>query len=418
MKHFGGCRRFGLQPVVASVLAVALLGFLLPTASVSASDSSLSSEQVAAEILRVQGLANETAQQWAEADLRSEELAGELTIAEDKLAEANAQYSKLESDLSEIAIDRFTSASSQSMMILFDDPTEEMQVNELRNLALDVGATDLDYIDSVRSDLADAQSAVQALKDENILLAEELAAREVDLDVQLGQLTTLREHLEDEEVKRAYEEQLATQREGEVEQQTRAAAAVATAPPSPAKGGGAQPTATTPSSPQARQTPTASIPSAPVATAPKSPEDAEPVPEPEPEPPPVVNVGSGWICPVAGPNAFGDTWGAPRSGGRSHQGVDMMSPGGTSLVAVVAGSATMKTNTLGGNVVWLTGVDGDKYYYAHLSAWEGSARSVSAGEVIGYVGATGNTSANHLHFEIHPGGGAAVNPTPTVRQYC
>lgn len=96
----------------------------------------------------------------------------------------------------------------------------------------------------------------------------------------------------------------------------------------------------------------------------------------------------------------------------------MMSPFGTPLVAVVAGSATMKTNTLGGNVVSLTGVDGVRYYYAHLSSWEGSSRDVSAGEVIGYVGATGDTTANHLHFEIHPGGGAAVNPYPTVRKYC
>lgn len=96
----------------------------------------------------------------------------------------------------------------------------------------------------------------------------------------------------------------------------------------------------------------------------------------------------------------------------------MMSPFGTPLVAVVGGAATMKTNALGGNVVWLTGDDGNKYYYAHLSAWEGGTRSVSAGEVIGYVGATGNTTANHLHFEIHPGGGAAINPTPTARQYC
>ncbi len=96
----------------------------------------------------------------------------------------------------------------------------------------------------------------------------------------------------------------------------------------------------------------------------------------------------------------------------------MMSPAGTPLVAVVAGSATMYTTGLGGNVISLVGVDGNRYFYGHLSAWEGRSRSVSAGEVIGYVGATGNTTANHLHFEIHPGGGVAVNPYPTVRQNC
>lgn len=96
----------------------------------------------------------------------------------------------------------------------------------------------------------------------------------------------------------------------------------------------------------------------------------------------------------------------------------MMSPLGTPVVAVVAGTVGMKTNTLGGNVAWLDGVDGNHYYYAHLSAWEGSARSVSAGEVIGYVGHTGNTTANHLHFQIHPGGGSPVNPYSTVRQHC
>jgi murein DD-endopeptidase MepM/ murein hydrolase activator NlpD len=124
------------------------------------------------------------------------------------------------------------------------------------------------------------------------------------------------------------------------------------------------------------------------------------------------------VCPVDGPLGFADTWGAPPSGGRRHEGVDIISPSGTPLVAVESGSATFKTNRLGGNAVWLTGVSGTRYYYAHLSAWNGSSRSVSQGEVVGYVGATGNAGVAHLHFEVHPGGGAAVNPYPYVSAVC
>lgn len=131
-----------------------------------------------------------------------------------------------------------------------------------------------------------------------------------------------------------------------------------------------------------------------------------------------VSGGALQACPVPG-SSFVDTWGAPRSGGRSHQGVDMMAGYGTPIYAAQSGNYTQSSSSLGGNQAYVYAGNGDMTFYAHLQSYEGGGRHVSAGELIGYVGDTGNaTGTPHLHFEYHPGGGGAVNPTPYVAAVC
>ena len=125
-----------------------------------------------------------------------------------------------------------------------------------------------------------------------------------------------------------------------------------------------------------------------------------------------------WVCPVQGPRSFSNDWGQPRSGGRRHQGNDILSPRGTPVVASVSGTVRHHNSSLGGLSYYLKGDDGITYFGTHLSAYAASGR-VAAGTVVGYVGDTGNARGTpHLHFEMHPGGGAAVNPYPTLSKYC
>ncbi|MGI9608973.1 MAG: M23 family metallopeptidase [Acidimicrobiia bacterium] len=138
---------------------------------------------------------------------------------------------------------------------------------------------------------------------------------------------------------------------------------------------------------------------------------------------PPVTVG-GLVCPVQGPHHFRDTWGDPRSGGRTHKGVDMMADRGTPLVAIEAGTVGRLSNGgLGGITVWLLGDSGTEYYYAHMDAWASGlaqGQRVAIGGSLGTVGSTGNApdAWPHLHFQLHPNGGDAVNPFPTVDAIC
>jgi murein DD-endopeptidase MepM/ murein hydrolase activator NlpD len=121
---------------------------------------------------------------------------------------------------------------------------------------------------------------------------------------------------------------------------------------------------------------------------------------------------AGYYCPVAGPRRFSDDYGDRRSGGRQHAGNDILAPYGTPIVAVIAGTVHPAYSGAGGISLYLRGVDGVEYFYAHNSRnAAGDGEHVAAGEVIAYVGNTGNARGgpSHLHFERHVGG-SAVNP--------
>jgi murein DD-endopeptidase MepM/ murein hydrolase activator NlpD len=295
-----------------------------------------------------------------------------------------------------------------SLLIDFEEINDSLTAEVMSAVSRETANVDLDEYDALMTEIADARTDLEQDRADSEQAKQDFADLQLTAEAEIASLAEIEaQRLVDEEVEHELERQR-QRREAEAAALAAQQAAERAAAPAATSGGPSSPPSAGRSAPPAQ-------PSAPQAASP-SPEPAAPTPQPDPAPAPTS--GAGIVCPVSGPRAFADTWGAPRSGGRRHEGVDMMSPRGTPLVAVEAGQANFKTNRLGGNAIWLTGASGTKYYYAHLSAWEGSSRSVSKGDVIGYVGATGNTSANHLHFEVHPGGGRAVNPYPYVRAVC
>ncbi len=124
------------------------------------------------------------------------------------------------------------------------------------------------------------------------------------------------------------------------------------------------------------------------------------------------------VCPVVGARFMND-WGFPRSGGRFHEGTDLFAPRGTPVRAPAAGTVTQVTGRIGGHQVKLVGGDGTAYYATHLDRF-GRAGSVGAGDVIGYVGNSGNAvgGPTHVHFELRPAQGSPVNPYPTLLAAC
>ncbi len=429
-----------LRSVVSSLLVVLVAAAVVPNMA-GAQTSDEAAKNAAREIQQARDRANAAAAAFfaAQSDLELlQDDAHRLGLEAEQLQQV---VEGLRRDVEGIALARFVSSGSSGIPLLtgIQAPQDQVQAEIFFDVMSNTGTDTLDRYDLAQKDLAakrvelddrrteieEAQLKFSTLQE--LANAEVARLREIEAD-----------RLQDEAVQKALEAEIAAERARIEETLRREAEAAARALPNP---GLEIPVtvATTTTVPVPITTPDGSIvvPDVPPETIPTT---TSPPVETLPtnsgasggtsggrtgtggsgsQPTPIVFGGGGYvdgiICPMNG-SAYGDTWGAPRSGGRRHEGVDMLAPTGTPIYAVTNGNVTFKQNRLGGNAVSLTGDNGTRYYYAHLSSYEGVSRRVVQGEVIGYNGDTGNaTGVPHLHFEIHPGGGLAVNPTPSVR---
>jgi murein DD-endopeptidase MepM/ murein hydrolase activator NlpD len=354
--------------VAVAARAVVLVALIVPSVFVTPGAADPVSD-AKAKFAAAQETANVAAARYEDAQVRVAELEKEIDELQQQIDVREAQAAALRVAAQRRAVAAYKDAGSALEFFTIDDAP--LDVARRQKLFDEANARD----NAAVSRLAKVQ--------------DDLARRRTDLRARRAEQLAMLDQFRDE-ARRLEADLVAAQRaqaaaESAIRRAEAARAASASAPPASA-------------SPSGRATPPDAAPSGPAP----------------------VRSAAGLICPVRGPVSFVDSWHAPRPGGRLHEGVDLMAPRGTPNVAVVSGTVTMKSGSVSGNGVHLRGDNGDLYYYLHLDSYEGGARSVSQGDVIGYTGDTGDASAGapHTHFEIHPGGGGPVNPYPAVRAVC
>jgi murein DD-endopeptidase MepM/ murein hydrolase activator NlpD len=402
-----------LRVLSAAVIGATLLLVLL--ASNAPAAGQVTPEDLAEAEARLDELRSELfgiTENYEAALARDVQLETQITALEGVLANRTEQAADLRIRITDRIVDMYQGAAEVGLATMFsaDEPAE---VGTRTQYLRDAGVSDRallndltvlsEQLEADAAALEDARSEQRAALAELETIAADLNERLTSAQTEYNELYSQfleEERRRQEEARRRAEEEARRRAEEEAARQAEeearnATSTTAVADETDAADGTDETTATT----APPDTTTTTAPAAPSPTSDRA-------------------------CPINGITAFSDTWGAPRSGGRFHQGVDMLAARGTPVVAVGAGTVTrMGNGGLGGITVYLRTSDGDEYYYAHLDSWASglsAGQSVAAGDLLGTVGTTGNAPAHipHLHWEYHPGGGGAVNPTPLARELC
>jgi murein DD-endopeptidase MepM/ murein hydrolase activator NlpD len=366
-------------------------------------------QQAAAEIVAARARANDAAEAFLAAESKQALLELDRQRLAQEVSALQIEVAKLREQVETVAVDRFVGSGVDGIPILTDlrEPSAQLQADVFAQVVAETGATSIDDYDQAKERLAEKRSELneteRALESSKQQLVQLQAAAEAEVE-RLRAIES--DRLENEAVAAAVAaQQRETARQlSEVERRMaesarNAAPTLGVQPPSAVTADSFDGT-TTGNIGASGGSAGGRTGGGGTGTNPRA-------------------AGEGFIdaiiCPVLGSSAYGDSWGAPRSGGRRHQGTDLLAPSGTPLQAVVSGVVNQVSNPLGGVALQLFGDNGNRYYYAHLSAYEGINGWVPQGQVIGYVGDTGNAiGIPHLHFEIHPGGGVPVNPYLSV----
>lgn len=351
-----------MRPTRLALLGALLIGGLvaLPAEPPAGAD----------DIDEVRAQAQEATQELADAEARLGSLEEQISGVAFRVDEARRRMAELRGDVEELIVARYM--RPERLFVPLRDINRAVRADVLARFVIGGNTDALEEYRAAEDDLVNASAELTGLRSDQQQAIEELRARGDALTRQLDRL---------EELERQRREAAAEARRQE-EEAAAAAAAAAAEPPDP----------TTP---------------------PADDDDPDGGGGGGSAPPPS---GGGIVCPVPS-STFVDTWGAPRSGGRRHEGVDMMASEGTPVLAPASGNVEHREVSLGGLSFYLYADDGTTYFGTHMSGYAGGGH-VAAGTVIGYVGQTGNAPVPHLHFEIHPGGGEPVNPFPATSAAC